>query len=385
MGLFTNVNNNKLYLSTTAGVGAGAVSNVSTWDGSNYAAVGATVTGSTFGRLTSFGTMYTASGAGCDSLKTSNNTWWPLSYSPPTAPSAGFDSIFGGLYNVCNSYHLYQWNGTTNTAVTTNISAGFISNVQADRANNYLFLPGHFTYLSTPNTVLIKYDGSWVSYSMPANTATNVASGASSALEYNGNVYMSGMFNAISGNGYGKLYKWNGTSWDSIWANPVLGTHVVLLTVCNNNLCFTTGDSIYQYDGSNVTMLGKVSNTSTVTAAITSLASYNDTLYVGGNFSTVNNGNSVSVSNLAKFVPASQTTGIKTVNNGAVSVYPNPSNGRFNVNAVNATVNVVDCLGRTVSSTKVNGTQQIEVSAGGAYIIQVTQDGRTYTQRLINQ
>ena len=68
-----------------------------------------------------------------------------------------------------------------------------------------------------------------------------------------------------------------------------------------------------------------------------------------------------------------------------INIYPNPSNGYFNVNAEEATVTITDCLGRTISITKVNGTQSINVPDQGVYIIQIVQAGKVFTQRLINK
>jgi VCBS repeat protein/type IX secretion system substrate protein len=95
-------------------------------------------------------------------------------------------------------------------------------------------------------------------------------------------------------------------------------------------------------------------------------------------------GNSVHV---AVLLNCSSTAGINELsdNKELINIYPNPANGYFNVNAKDATVTVTDCLGRTISSTRVNGTQTINVPEQGVYVAQIVQAGKVFTQRLINK
>lgn len=78
------------------------------------------------------------------------------------------------------------------------------------------------------------------------------------------------------------------------------------------------------------------------------------------------------------------TTGINELSNPATLIYPNPSNGSFNIEA-HGEVNVINCLGQIVYHSIVNGRETISIDKPGMYIVQVN-DGKTITNaRLINQ
>jgi streptogramin lyase len=75
---------------------------------------------------------------------------------------------------------------------------------------------------------------------------------------------------------------------------------------------------------------------------------------------------------------------------GGFTVYPNPSNGIFNIEALtNATITVFDMVGKQVSTQKVAiGTATINLSSftAGVYFAKITtEDNQTQTVKLIKQ
>lgn len=74
--------------------------------------------------------------------------------------------------------------------------------------------------------------------------------------------------------------------------------------------------------------------------------------------------------------------------NREVSIYPNPSQGQFNVilNKADATIKVYNSLGTLVlTREKATKNELIELNVKGLYIIEVESDGKLYTRRLVIQ
>ncbi|HWY12117.1 MAG TPA: T9SS type A sorting domain-containing protein [Bacteroidia bacterium] len=68
-----------------------------------------------------------------------------------------------------------------------------------------------------------------------------------------------------------------------------------------------------------------------------------------------------------------------------MSIYPNPSNGQFTVDAGNATIDVINCFGQNTLHLTVDSKVNIVLDKPGMYFINVNKNGKVYKSRLINQ
>jgi hypothetical protein len=103
--------------------------------------------------------------------------------------------------------------------------------------------------------------------------------------------------------------------------------------------------------------------------------------------------NTTNFTNVAINWQPSTTTGIDeaTAENPSVSVYPNPSNGSFNVDYKNATsIKVINTLGVLAYETKIDetvseGTKNIDLSnfANGIYIINVSNGNSSINHKVV--
>jgi len=68
-----------------------------------------------------------------------------------------------------------------------------------------------------------------------------------------------------------------------------------------------------------------------------------------------------------------------------ISIYPNPSNGQFTVDAGNATIDVINSLGQNTLHLTVDSKVAINLDKPGMYLISINKNGKIYNSRLINQ
>jgi hypothetical protein len=133
--------------------------------------------------------------------------------------------------------------------------------------------------------------------------------------------------------------------------------------------------------------MDSLKNTSLVgtiaTGTVESMIVYSGNLYVGGVFANINGVSNTK--NIAKFNDAVIITAVIENETNPISVYPNPSNGQFIVDAGIATVNVYDCLGQLVYSIKMNGKETVNIEKSGMYIVQVVKGEKVYISRIINK
>jgi len=123
-------------------------------------------------------------------------------------------------------------------------------------------------------------------------------------LSFNGSLYAAGGFNQINGIPATNIAKWNGTSWSAVGAGltSIQGGFIKSIAVHNNQLYASLSTplsnltEIFYFNGTNWILIGTAG--STVGSQITSMKSYNGSLYVGGNFTSVN---SILVSNIARW------------------------------------------------------------------------------------
>jgi len=76
--------------------------------------------------------------------------------------------------------------------------------------------------------------------------------------------------------------------------------------------------------------------------------------------------------------------GLNTINENAISIYPNPSNGTFTINVNdNFNIEVLDIAGKVLQNTTVNSNTTINISEAGVYFLRFTNEKGTTVKRII--
>ncbi len=77
-------------------------------------------------------------------------------------------------------------------------------------------------------------------------------------------------------------------------------------------------------------------------------------------------------------------TDVKNIKNAGISVYPNPSNGVFNIKVENNyNLEVSDITGRVINTRTLTGNTSIELNTSGIYFFKFSNDKESYIQKVI--
>lgn len=376
VSFFYKHQNGKLfYTSTTNNIGK-----VKIWDGNGHSQFGTNHVGQATG----------ISVLGANILVGSSNSLYEVS--PTTWNPIGGKNI--------NTFNLVELNGKTyytsyksdsslmcgsnksNLSVVPNIIGdGFIT-IYKDTSS--IFVTRKFTYNLNP-TYLAEFDGTnWKTYPYPS-VADSISGSSNRALRFKGDLYVSASIGST-----GKLYKWNGSKWSTVWTGKYPYESVELMVVFDNSLYFMSAVNINASSTTTSTMFklseNIVSTVVQMSGNVMDMVAYNNELYIGGKFNNVD-GNKIY--NLAKFKPTS--TGIhENVDKKLDAViYPNPTSGQFTVDAGmgEAVVIIYNSIGQVILNQPINGKQQLDLNASpGVYFVQVAKDGKISTPvKLINQ
>jgi hypothetical protein len=93
------------------------------------------------------------------------------------------------------------------------------------------------------------------------------------------------------------------------------------------------------------------------------------------------------INTTVKSVTVSGTTGIVTINDKAVTVYPNPTNSILYVNGMqNASIQIFDLAGKLLINQQ-NADNQINVSnlQNGIYSVKITNESGTVIRKFVKQ
>lgn len=353
---------------------------VKTWDGSSLGQYGPTVGNYYLAGMAEYGPNLMVLNTAGGMIESDGSTVW----SNVIPSNAGYPIAFNNYvyWSVATGGNLRYWNGTSVQSVSGVQNMG----LQPDTSSGELLLCGRGTYGTSTNIILCTYDPSLNYWTTLPNTGLDTvpfsfASSSSSALYYNGSLYMAGSFGLTTSTLHGHLYKWTGSTWTNIWTDPtVANTSSKKLVEYNGKLYFVSGTgsvNLYQYDSiSGVNLIG------TLAGGISDMIVYNNDLYVGGAFTDIDG---TPYSHIAKYTDNSMTTGIKQIEKSQASVYPNPSNGRFTVDAGNSTIEVFNCVGQLISHNIVTDKQEIIITNPGAYIVRVLKENKVSNYKLINK
>jgi len=218
---------------------------------------------------------------------------------------------------------------------------------------------------------------------------------------YNGELYVGGYFYKSDGNVGNNIQRWNGTSWNDVGGGT--DHQIENLLVYHGKLyamgVFTEAggvpvDGIAEWDG---TKWCSIDSVTTDNADPGAAATYKDSLYVGGDFWTIDGSN---ISFIAEWVDGNyvancgQPTGVNQlkINNEQLKIYPNPNNGQFTLSLSNLTENcnveIYNVLGEKVytdalpqSQSNINLTGQ----PNGVYLIRVNERNTYLTQKIVKE
>jgi hypothetical protein len=327
-----------------------------------------------------------------------NGVVWGLIVFNSNLYAAGiFDSI-GGI----QAYSIARYDGNiwypVADSIFKNKILGCITVYQ-----NKLFVGGGFHLSSIGANCVAQYDGNtWTSV---GNTFQNLMAGINAMTVYQGFLIVGGYFHQTVGDPGNSIAAWDGVSWMDLGGgvSDTLGNsvNVFALTVNGNKLivagdfCFAGGiwaKNIAQWDGVNWCSFG-----SYMTSAITALAFYQDTLYIGGGFWSIDG--DTSLHRIARWSGGNYTdtcgnmTSIGEHNQRSVSFYPNPVTRSvvfiLPETACMRTIVISDQFGREVWRTETDDRQvefSVEDFKAGIYFYRIDeQSAQTYCGTFVIQ
>lgn len=283
----------------------------------------------------------------------------------------------GGITNKC----IAAWDGSSFSVLGTGMN-NYVSALAV--YNDSLYAGGSFTTAGTITTAskIAKWNGTaW------SELGTGIsASGVVKAMAvYHNELYVGGTFTSAGGVPAVNIAKWNGTSWSAIGTG--MNFNVSCLTVFNGDLyaggSFTTANGvsankIARFDGTSWHPMGTGMNTSPGSPSVQAIAIYDSTIYAGGSFTSAS-GNSTE-HRVAKWDTTSTShLGIDEHSNvNSINIYPNPFTSSatlsFDKQYKNATIKVIDILGKTLKTFNFSGNQTIIEKgdlAQGVYFVQL--------------
>ena len=317
--------------------------------------------------------------------------------------SGGFNvsSWYPGCINNSNAEHVY-FGGTigngTKTATILKLDTGTFAPTVVGTipvtssgqlfsemriCSNILFLTGKFSGFTTPSIA------SPYIVAIYSNLVGIVASAFTSGVEvdyveeYDGSTYFLGQFASLSSVSAPSVsvsspyfIGYNSSSvtfFSAVHSNGASG----VLQKYNANLYQAENSASGMTVWNNATTWSNLSPSAPL--GINCMTVYNGYLYVGGSFPY---SSSFPYQYVAKFDDGVYT-GISEIQSSRISVYPNPSNGQFNVDAGNATVSIYDCIGQMIYSAKVNGPETISIEKPGMYIVKIIKENEIYATKIV--
>src|SRR6185437_6573105 len=245
------------------------------------------------------------------------------------------------------AHYVATWDSTK----WDSVGSGFNDDVLALTSyNNSMYVGGNFDSAgSKPASYIASWNGTWDTVGM------GVTGDVYALTNYNGLLYVGGAFPMAENMTVNNVASWNGTVWDSLYSG--------------------TSAAVWAFGPSSG-------------------------LYVGGNFTDASRDSANQVINYAvNYIALWDTgsvTGIDNVvkNGGSVNVYPNPSNGVFQIQAnsqqlmANSCIEVYNMLGEKVYSnyqiTEFSNFQiNLSNQPAGIYMLQCNVGNQVFIKKLV--
>lgn len=284
--------------------------------------------------------------------------------------SPGFSALGGGQQGALYTSLAIDKNGTPYVAYT-------------EMSNNF-------------NATVMKFDGSnWVYVGGTTGLSVGSANNTSIVIDSNGIPYV-----GYEDNGNGSkatVKKFNGSDWISLGTqgfSPGVAEYTFLAMDKNDNLYMAYEDytnnkkaSVMKFNGVNWVTVGTAGFSGGETVHTTIAINGNGTPYVA-----YSDGSTIHRS--ATVMKLDNNTGIKeTKNNSSLIVYPNPTQGTFQINYFSnekskMQLNIIDARGKTVYTetfrSDYNNTVDLSKLAKGVYFIEiVAPDNKRINKRIV--
>jgi trimeric autotransporter adhesin len=207
-----------------------------------------------------------------------NTTWTLLSYDSVLFAGGWFNNAGGIDVN-----DMAQWNGTNWDSVGQGTN-GFINAMTV--YNGFLYAGGEFKSIGgiAANNIARWNGSSWMQV---GSGITGGQYGVNSLAVYNGTLYAGGAFDSAGGIPTYAIARWNDTNWSALGSSEISAGDeddgVLALTVYNGELYIggdfvtTGGTNLAKWNGTNLSVVGLGT-----TGPVYSLAVYKGNLYVGG-------------------------------------------------------------------------------------------------------
>lgn len=322
----------------------------------------------------------------------------------------GSELYMGGVFDSVASMPckgIAKWNNVFWTCLPFPLMSTSISINAICEYNGEIYAAGNFESPLYPNDTIqdiIKYDGTnWLSVGGGMHgSMTNVETMA----VYNGELYVAGLFTISEGNIGNYIQRWDGNNWSDV-GGGVMGLgmgngQIHKLQVFESKL-FAFGvfevaggvsaKYVASWDGTDWCGYGDNLDNIPLTSCV-----YNDSLYMGGAFWTINGD---SIKSVAKFIGVSadtcgNTTGVNETEAVAFdfNLYPNPTNSSitlaFETNSEKASFSIMNYSGQVVMKKEdlktIKGKNEFKIDlndlSNGIYLIQV-QTGSGITSKKI--
>jgi hypothetical protein len=222
------------------------------------------------------------------------------------------------------------------------------------------------------------------------------------AIVYKNELYLAGRFMKGSGNAGHNIQKWNGVTWSDVGnTNDTTDGQINSMKIIDGYLYVygafqTVGDgsisamSLARWDGTNWCSSKDLYQYG---GTIIDVESYNNHLVIGGSFVEING--DMNLRQLARLKCddlCSDTCNYETSPPTATdfTIYPNPSNGIFNISAngivPNSTqINIYNTLGQIVLSTSYSSQIDISSISAGLYILNINYNSKIKAVKIIKQ
>jgi hypothetical protein len=251
--------------------------------------------------------------------------------------------------------------------------------------NNTIVIGGGYSDSAGYSVGISYFDG--MQFRILGHPLYGSIAGIHEMVVYRGELYIAGFFLSSAGNEGNHIMRWDGSAWYDVGGGT--DNEIYALSVFNDELY---AGGVFEYAGGVHTgNLAKWNGTnwsqvtpSIISPAVFDIQFYNDEIYIGGGFRFID---SIPVNYIAKYA---LHTGIEDLQlNSQLSVYPNPSTNKLNIEIHSGNIqkiSIYDLAGKMIKTISCQSSkQEIDISmlSPGLYFLDAISDQRTFRKRFV--